>query len=184
MVSLILAFVFASIFVMIISMAVSVRFVYREETVIIFDFLILQLELFPLRKRTKLRKSKKRKSDKGIKHRLREVQAKKKALDFLLRHSDVNINSIKVRAEESDPAKLTVYNGYIDSFICTALTYLRIKAQNLKNYNPHFSNSPLPDGENPTVDITLYTSFHIIAFSFITYLKDKNRKRERKIVGN
>ena len=184
MVSLVLAFISASVFVLIISATVSVRFIYREEPIIIFDFVIIQLLLFPLRKRVPPRKSKKRTEDKGIRSRLRAVQAKKNALDFLLSHSDVNINSINVHSEVSDPAKLTVYNGYIDSVICTALTYLRIKSQNLKNCNFPFSNTPRPEDEQPTVDITLYTSFHIVAFTFIKYLKDKNRKRERKIVGN
>lgn len=184
MVSLVIAFLLASIFILVFSMSVSVRFIYRDELIIIFDFLIVQLLLFPFGKRAKSRKPRKTNTDKGIKHRLRDVQAKKKALDFLLRHSNVNIYSIKVRAEESDPAKLTVYNGYIDTFICTAIIYLSTKSQKFKNYDPPFSNLPIPDGENPTIDITLYTSFHVIAFTFITYWKDKNRKRERKIVGN
>ena len=86
-------------------------------------------------------------------------------------------------AQEHDPAKLTVYNGYIDTLICTLVAYLRIKATSLKNSAPPFSNPPLPDGEAPTIDITLYTSLHVVAFTFITYFKVK-RKREGKFVGN
>lgn len=180
MANLLLAFNIAAIFLLLIAGTVTVHFIYYEEPIIIFDFLLFEMYLFPSRKRAKHS----RKVKKKLKNRYKNALAIKRALDFLLKHSDVTIHSMKIRAEESDPAKLTVYNGYIDSLICAIITYLRIKSQNLKNSNPPFSNPPLPEGENPAVDITLYTSLHVVAFTFITYHKDKRRKRERKIVGN
>ena len=105
-------------------------------------------------------------------------------MDFILKHSYVSINAIKIRAEESEPSKLALYNGYIDSFVCALVTYLRKKASRLINNNPPFSNPPFPNDKNPTVDITLTAPLHVIAFASIMYSKNKIRKRERKLVGN
>ena len=184
MVNLLLAFILASIFLLLAAGTVTVRLVYIDEPVIVFDFLLFQIQLFPSRKRKKRSLTKRADNENKIKKRYKNARATKKALDFLLKHSDVNIRAMKIRAEERDPAKLTVYNGYIDSIICALITYLRIKSLGFKNNNPPFSNPPLPDSENPSIDITLHTSLHVVAFTFITYKKDKKRKWERKIVGN
>jgi hypothetical protein len=138
------------------------------------------MQLFPFRKNEKKDEPSNRRK---LTSRYKNALATKRALDFLLKHSDIRIRTMKIRAQERDPAKLTVYNGYIDTFICALVAYLRVKATSLKNSDPPFSNPPLPDVENPTIDITLYTSLHVVTFTFLSYFKLKG-KREVKIVGN
>ncbi len=172
--SLFFAFILFAILLLILAGTVTVRLVYRDELIVIIDFLFLQMLLFPSGKRVKAKKT-----AKTVKDRYKNALAIKRALDFLFKHSDIRIRALKIRAEEKNPAKLTVYNGYIDSLICILITYLHVKSPNLKNSDPPFSTTSPQDSENSTIDITLYTSFHVIAFTFITYYKDKRRKKAR-----
>ena len=179
MISIILALNIISVFILTLACAATVRFVYRSEPIIIIDFLFFQIILFPARHR---KKSKKRAAGK-IKQAIKNISATKKAFDFLFRHSVITVHDLDVHTQEDDPAKITIYKGYINARICALFAYLRIKSLNLKNYAQLFTPPRQNTVDSPTIDITLFTSLHVIAFSLIIFFKDI-RKRERKIVGN
>ena len=179
---LILALNIFAVFLLILACAATVRFVYRTEPVIVIDFLLFQLHLFPARSKEKKRKARER-ADKRIKEAFRGAVSVKRSLDFLFKHSDITVHALNIRAQDTDPAKETVYNGYIGTVICAMLAYLRKKSLNLKNYTQPFALPEESSPDSPTIDITLFTSLHVIAFSLFILSKDK-RKRERKIVRN
>jgi len=180
----ILAFIILVIFILLIAGSVSVRFIYRNEPVIIIDYLLFQMQLFPARKRKKSSRRKKDSLPFKIRRSYRNTVATKNAVDYLLKHSDIKVKTFVIRAPLDEPSRLTVYNGFIDSLICTLISYLRIKSSRLYNSTLPFSNPQLPETDTPTIDVSLYTAFHVIAFTFIIFAKDKFRKREWKIVGN
>jgi hypothetical protein len=171
-----------AVFLLISACAATVRFFYRTEPVIIIYFLLFEIRLFPTRNREKTKKAQSR-ADKKVKGAFKSAVATKKALDFLFKHSDVTVHTLSIRAQETDPAKETVYNGYISTLICAMLAYLRKKSLNLKSYTQPFDFPEESTPDSPTIDITLFTSLHVIAFSLLIFSKDK-RKRERKIVRN
>ena len=57
--SFILAFIILVVFILLIAGSASVRFIYRNEPVIIIDYLLFQMQLFPARKRKKSSRRKK-----------------------------------------------------------------------------------------------------------------------------
>lgn len=173
-----------AVFLLIMAGTVTMRFIYQDEPIIIFDFLLLQFQLFPSRKKARGNTSAKKERKKKAKSKYRNLFAIKRALDFLLIHSDLKIKALVIRSETKDPARLPIYNGYIDSLVGAFIAYLLIKSPHLITTTPVFSNFSHPDVQNPTIDISLHTPLHVIAFTFIIYSRDKKRKRERKIVGN
>ena len=181
MLGLIIVLILLSVLLLILAADTTVRFTYSDEPIFVIDVLLIELSLFPAKKRNGFDKNRLDFNEK-IKNGYTTAKTTKKALDYLFEHSDVSIHSLKISAEERDPAKLTIYNGYIDFFICTLITYLRTKSLRVSNVEPPFSISPLSGSKKTAIDIAFHTSFYVIAYIFFVYKKDKRRKRVGKIV--
>ena len=171
-----------AVLILVLACETTIRFVYRDEPVIIIDFLLFQLRLFPTRSGEKRVKSRDL-TPKGIKEYFKNAIATKKALDFLFKHSIITVRTLDIHTQENDPAKETVYNGYLSTFICALLAYLRKKSLNLKSYTQPFTLTERGPTDSLTIDIAALSTLHVIAFSLFILTKDK-RKRERKIVRN
>ncbi len=183
MVNLLLLLLLIAISILIILMSVSVRFIYFNEPIIRFDFLLFSILFFPSSNK-QIKKESKRNISKATKNKFARAASIKKALDYLLKRSIVKIEKIDLMLADTDPASFVLQEKNISALIFILITYLSLKTGNLITEDTHF----ISYGENDAkthIDITLSsTLFHILIAIFIFSKENakKKRKRVKKIV--
>ena len=183
MANLLLLLLLLTITVLIILMSVSVRFIYFDEPIIIFDFLLFSFLLFPSSNK-RIKKEDQTNIQKTAKNKLAKASSLKKSLDYLLKRSAVKIKRIDLKLANTEPANFVLQEKNISTLIFILITYLSLKTGNLITEDTHF----ISYGENDAkthIDITLTsTLFHILIAIFIFSKENakKKRKRAKRIV--
>lgn len=171
--------------VLIIIESVTIRLVYTKELVIEFDFLIFTLIFFPASKKSPKRK-KRTGFSKRIKRKFIKAAAFKKAIEYLLRFSELKIEEIDVQLNNNDPAEFVLRANNLSSVIFVIITYLSLKTESIITEDSLFVSRYNEGQDSKThLDVTLKSRlFHIIPalFIFLTEIKQKKGKQVRKIV--
>ena len=179
--NLLLFLLLITVSILIIIASVSVRFVYYNELIIKFNFLLFSIILYPNRR---IKKRKRTNNQKKAKRRSLRISSFKKGFDYLLKRSTVRIDRIDLKLVEPDPARFVLQEKNISTLIYIFLTYLSIKANSILTEDTHFI-SYRQDCSNTHIDITLTSTLFHVATALFMFLKpnsEKKRKRARKFV--
>lgn len=176
-----------SIIILIIAESVSIRFIYVNELIIDFNFSLFKLTLYPSRNKRQRRK-KRAGLKETIKNNFIRAASAKKSLEYLLKHSNVNIHELDFHTDYIDPANFILRVQNISTVILILITYLSLKTESIISEDTFFASSSEDNSDvKMHLDVTLKsTLFNIISAYFIFVLENKRRKGKqvRKIVRN
>lgn len=182
MTGFLLAFVLITIVIMVVIESVTVRFIYKSELIIRIDFLLIELILYPSRKRKRRRN--KGNIFTGIKKGFARAAATKKALEHLLSHSRITVSELNVMGKTDDPAKLALSTQRANSLISAIITYLSLKTVSVTaGYNAF--DTANENFDSVTIDVSLASTLFNVVSALAIFILNANRykrKRGRGIV--
>ena len=182
MANLFLALILISIIILVAGTSADVRFTYTDTLKITVDFLFFSLILY-----TDRRRNKGTKNDifKRIKESVKKTKARRSALDFLLKNSNLTVHSINISLLEKEPAALVNTRANISSLILIIFTYLSLKVQKFSlEKDDFFLISDNIQIKEPTLDFTLKTTVYILLSAIVIYLTKIKSKAERSVKNN